>query len=167
MLAQIINARKHNKQDTFLFFLDIEKAYDSVWRSGLLYHLWDKGLTGKMFRVLAQMTDHPSSMVLHKTAFSHPFQPGMGWEQGDTLATTMFNVHIDAVLQHVWAEHPGVHGPSAMATQQNNKLVALMYADDLGGVASSPQELDTLVQSIRTALTKWRLKASVKVGDGS
>jgi hypothetical protein len=167
MLAQVIKARKRNKQDTYLLFLDIEKAYDSVWRSGLLYHLWDKGITGKMFRVLAQMTDNPSSMVMHKGTYSDSFTPGMGWEQGDTLATTMFNVHIDAVLQHVWTEHPGVPIPTTQNTEQHNKLVALMYADDLGGVADSPQALTTLVQSIRTALTKWRLKASVKATDGS
>jgi hypothetical protein len=167
MLTQVINARKYSKQDTYLLFLDIEKAYDSVWRAGLLYHLWNKGITGKMFRTLAQMTDNPSSMVFHKDAFSAAFQPGMGWEQGDTLATTMFNVHIDAVLQHVWAEHAGVPVPSTLDNGQDSKLVALMYADDLAGVASSPTDLNALVQSIRAALTTWRLKASVKPGDGS
>ena len=166
MLAQVINARKQNKQDTFLFFLDIEKAYDSVWRPGLLYHLWNKGITGRMFRVLAQMTDNPSSMVMNKASFSAAFQPGMGWEQGDTLATTMFNVHIDAILQHVWDTHPGV--PITMDEDtRNDKLVALMYADDLGGFAGTPQALDALIQATRAALTKWRLKASVKPTDGS
>jgi hypothetical protein len=166
MLAQVVNARKQNKQDTFLFFLDIEKAYDSVWRPGLLYHLWNKGITGRMFRVLAQMTDHPSSMVMHKASFSAPFQPGMGWEQGDTLATTMFNVHIDAVLQHMWDTHPGV--PITVNEEaHDDKLVALMYADDLGGFAGTPQALDALIQATRAALTKWRLKASVKPTDGS
>jgi hypothetical protein len=165
MLTQIINARKHQKHDTYMLFLDIEKAYDSVWRAGLLYHLWNKGITGRMFRVLAQMTDHPSSMVFHKGTYSAAFAPGMGWEQGDTLATTMFNVHIDAVLQHVWAEHPGVSIP---ATGQGlGKMVALMYADDLGALAGSAEDLTTLITAVRTALTKWRLKASVKPGDGS
>jgi hypothetical protein len=166
MLTQTINARKRDKLDTYMLFLDIEKAYDSVWRAGLLYHLWAKGVTGRMFRVLAQMTDNPASMVMHKGAFSDKFQPGMGWEQGDTLATTMFNVHIDAVLQHVWDEHPGVPIPSNTPNQAG-KLVALMYADDLAGLAGSVEELTTLIASTRAALTLWRLKASVKPGDGS
>jgi hypothetical protein len=165
MLTQVINARKHSKQDTYMLFLDIEKAYDSVWRAGLLYHLWSKGVTGKMFRVLAQMTDQPHSMVFHKGTYSSAFQPGMGWEQGDTLATTMFNVHIDAVLQHVWAEHAGVPIPGT--GEGFGKMVALMYADDLGAVANSAEDLTSLIASVRTALTRWRLKASVKPGDGS
>jgi hypothetical protein len=166
MLSQILNARMQTKQDTYLLFLDIEKAYDTVWRQGLLYHIWEKGIQGKMFRVLAQMTDSPTSMVLHNGAFSASWQPGMGWEQGDTLATTMFNIHIDVVLQHVWENHPGVPIP-ADPPLPPGKLVALMYADDMSGVAASAQSLQDLIDATRTALTTWRLKASVKPTDGS
>jgi hypothetical protein len=42
-----------------------------------------------------------------------------------------------------------------------------MYADDMGALAHSPSALQTLIDSIHAALTKWRLKASVKAGDGS
>jgi hypothetical protein len=49
---------------------------------------------GKLFRVLANMTDNPSSIVLHDGCMSAPFHPEMGWEQGDTLATTMFNMAL-------------------------------------------------------------------------
>jgi hypothetical protein len=156
----------HAKLDTYVLFLDIEKAYDTVWRAGLLYNLWNKGIKGRMFRVLAQMIDKPTSIVLHNGQFSAPFHPDMGWEQGDTLATTMFNVHIDTILEEVWETHPGVPIPT---TSDNTfqKLVALMYADDFGGLADSPENMMSLINSIRMALTKWRLKASVKSNDGS
>jgi hypothetical protein len=42
MLRTCLDARKHNKLDTYMLFLDIEKAYDRVWRAGLLWHLWQK-----------------------------------------------------------------------------------------------------------------------------
>jgi hypothetical protein len=167
MLTQCLSARMHAKQDTYLLFLDIEKAYDSVWRAGLLWHVWNKGIKGKMFRVLAQMTDSPTSLVLHKETFSEPFNPTMGWEQGDTLATTMFNIHVDAVLQAVWEQHEGVPLPQPLPASPSGKLTALMYADDLAGLADSSAALQRLIDSVRAALTKWRLKASVKPTDGS
>jgi hypothetical protein len=166
MLTQCLSARMHAKLDTYVLFLDIEKAYDSVWRAGLLWHVWNKGIKGKMFRVLAQMTDSPTSCVLHKGAYSATFQPDMGWEQGDTLATTMFNIHVDAVLQEVWAQHEGVPLPHLQADEPD-KLTALMYADDLSALAGTPAALQRLIDLIRAALTKWRLKASVKPSDGS
>jgi hypothetical protein len=100
MLKTCLDARAQEKKDTYLLFVDIAKAYDTVWREGLLWHLWQKGFTGKMFRVLAQMLDETPSVVMHNGAFSRVLEPDMGWEQGDTLATTMFNIYIDNVLQH-------------------------------------------------------------------
>jgi hypothetical protein len=167
MLNQSLSARMHAKLDTYLLFLDIQKAYDSVWRAGLLWHVWNKGIQGKLFRVLAQMTDSPSSMVLHNGAYSAPFQPDMGWEQGDTLATTMFNIHVDAVLQEVWEHHEGVHVPAPRMGDEAKKLAALMYADDLAAIAATEESMHHLVNIVRAALTKWRLKASVKSTDGS
>jgi hypothetical protein len=104
-----------------------------VWRAGLLWHLWHKGVWGKLFRVLANMIDNTPCQVMHQGTLSCVVEPDLGWEQGDTLATTMFNVFIDSVLQHVWEHHPGVPIPSSAAA----KLVALMHADDLVGTAAN------------------------------
>jgi hypothetical protein len=165
MLRTCLDARMQQKLDTYLLFVDIDKAYDTVWRAGLLWHIWQKGIRGKMFRVLAQMLDHTPSTVLHNGAFSELIEPDMGWEQGDTLATTMFNIYIDSVLQHVWQVHPGVSIPTN--TEEHAKLVALMYADDLVGLADSANNLQSLANETRTALTKWQLKASVSPVDTS
>lgn len=45
-------------------------------------HLLQKGVTGKIFCILAAMIDNTP-------AFWRVMQPDMGWEQGDTLAITM------------------------------------------------------------------------------
>jgi hypothetical protein len=156
----------HEKKDTYLLFVDIAKAYDTVWREGLLWHLWQKGITGKMFRVLAQMLDDTPSVVKHNGAFSRTLNLDMGWEQGDTLATTLFNVYIDSVLQHMWANHEGVPVPS-IGEGPTGKLTALMYADDMVGVADSATAIQSLADRTREALSKWQLKASVNPTDSS
>jgi hypothetical protein len=166
MLKTCLDARVHEKKDTYLLFVDIAKAYDTVWREGLLWHLWQMGITGKMFRVLAQMLDDAPSVVMHNGAFSRVMEPDMGWEQGDTLATTMFNIYIDSVLQHVWATHEGVPVPGN-DERPPAKLTALMYADDMVGVADSPVAVQTLADRTREALSKWQLKASVNPTDSS
>ena len=39
---------KENKQ-TYVFFLDTQKAYETVWHNRLWYKLWDVGIRGKMW----------------------------------------------------------------------------------------------------------------------
>jgi len=163
-LTATLQGRLHRRLTTYLLFLDIEKAYDSVWRAGLLWHVWHAGIRGRMFRVLAQMCDSPTSVVLHNGCYSTPFHPGMGWEQGDTLATTMFNIHVNAVLTAVWAQQPGVPLGSHPTAEG---LVALMFADDLVGMADSPERMQALINAVHAELTRWRIKASVSSTDAS
>lgn len=166
MLKTCLDARCQQKLDTYLLFVDIEKAYDTVWRAGLLWHLWHKGITGKMFRVLANMIEDTPCMVMYQGAFSRVMHPDMGWEQGDTLATTMFNVFIDSVLHHVWEKHEGIPVPTAPGDTPA-KLTALLYADDLVGATTTPEAMQRLADETRTALTKWQLRASVNPTDTS
>ena len=37
---------------TYAFFLDVQKAYDTVWRNGLWVKMWELGARGRMWRVI-------------------------------------------------------------------------------------------------------------------
>ena len=63
-LSQLVQGRLRENKPTYVFFLDIEKAYDSVWRDGLWWKLWNKGVTGKMWRVIKNMYAKTHSRVL-------------------------------------------------------------------------------------------------------
>ena len=60
-------------QDTYVFFADQAKAYDSVWRAGMLHKLWAKGIRGRMYRVIANMYSSTVLCVGHQAAMSQPF----------------------------------------------------------------------------------------------
>ena len=47
-----MQVRLREDRKTYAFFLDIQKAYDSVWHDGLWYKLWDMGVKGRMWRVI-------------------------------------------------------------------------------------------------------------------
>jgi hypothetical protein len=54
-LSQLVRGRKNRNQRTYAFFLDLQKAYhDTVWRDGLLYVLWQKGIRGKLWHYIIQ-----------------------------------------------------------------------------------------------------------------
>jgi hypothetical protein len=88
------------------------------------------------------------------------------WEQGNTLATTMFTVFIDSILHQVWQEHEGIPIPTCADTP-DTRLTALLYADDLVGATETPEAMQRLINSTWEALHKWQLRASVNPTDMS
>ena len=56
-LGKIIQGRKDAGLKAYCFFLDVQKAYDTVWRNGLWKKLWETGIRGKMWRMVKNMTE--------------------------------------------------------------------------------------------------------------
>jgi hypothetical protein len=46
-LSQVLRGRLRQGKATYAFFLDLKQAYDTVWRDGLLYKLWNRGIRGR------------------------------------------------------------------------------------------------------------------------
>ena len=67
---------------TYAFFLDVRKAYDTVWRDGLSVKLWDMGVKGRMWRVIKNMYEASRSAILLGGEKSAAFRVEQGVAQG-------------------------------------------------------------------------------------
>ena len=55
VLSEIVQGRLREGKKTYAFFLDVQKAYDTVWCNGLWVKMWELGVRGKMWRVIKEM----------------------------------------------------------------------------------------------------------------
>ncbi len=56
-----------------MLFLDVQKAFDTVWHDGLWFKLWEMGVRGKISRVIKQMYDVTQSAIFLEGEKSHTF----------------------------------------------------------------------------------------------
>ena len=63
VLNEVIQGRLQEGKKTFSFFLNIKKAYDTVWRDGLWYRMWEMGIQGKLWRVIRNIYNVNQSCV--------------------------------------------------------------------------------------------------------
>ena len=82
-LNEILQGKLRENKKTYAFFLDIQKAYDTVWHDGLWYKLWDMGVKGRMWRVIKKMY---RSAVLLEGEKSDLFHVEQGVAQGCSLS---------------------------------------------------------------------------------
>ena len=153
-LSKIIQGRKDAGRTTYCFFLDVQKAYDTVWRNGLWKKMWDIGIRGKMWRMLKKMTECTRSAVMLDGEISKYVDILQGVAQGCTMSPTLFKIYINDLIRAVEAVRQGV--------QVGGKSVSgLMFADDFVGVSETPEGLQEQIDAAVGYTRKWRLSANV------
>ena len=101
VLSELVQGRLREGKKTYAFFLDVQKAYDTVWRNGLWVKMWELGVRGKMWRVIKEMYRVSRSAVLLDGECSEAFDVQQGVAQGCSLSPILFSVFINGLLKEV------------------------------------------------------------------
>ena len=79
----------------FCTFLDIKRAFDSVWREGLTQKHISLGIKGPLLLIINQCHTDMKSAVLLNGITSSWFPVDQGVRQGGVLSTFLHNLYID------------------------------------------------------------------------
>ena len=90
VLCTILRNRKSLGLDTFLTYIDFQKAFDSVERGLLLFKLSEIGVIGKFYDAIKSMYNNPKSRILLNEYETNYFDCKMGVKQGDSISPTLF-----------------------------------------------------------------------------
>ena len=155
-LNEIIQGRIREGKHTYAFFLDVQKAFDTVWHDGLWFRLWELGVRGRMWRVIKKMYDITESAVLLEGEKSKPFDISQGVAQGCSLSPILFSIFINQLLDEV--EKAGL----GIIIKNDVKVGGLMFADDFVGLTTNAEDLQKLINVVQGFCNKWRLKSNIK-----
>ena len=80
-LNEIVQGRLSSKK-TYAFFLDVQKAYDTVWHNCFWVKLCDLGVRGRMWHIIKRMYEASRSAILLVGEKSASFSIEQGVAQG-------------------------------------------------------------------------------------
>ena len=138
---------KDNNETAAALFIDLEKAFDSIWIDGMLYKLRIAGIRGTMYNAIDDFLRNRYVTISLGTKDSDPFKPTVGLPQGSILSPILFILYIADIFD-------GCNGKS------------FKYADDATSVAKGKTieqavgELSKDCEAITRWLRKWRLRIS-------
>jgi ribonuclease HI len=129
-----------NRQEMLTAFIDIEKAFDTVWRYNVLKKLTDWKVTGNMLQFLRNFMENRTFQVRINGKLSNTFHQTNGIPQGSVLSSTLFLVAINSL--------PGIIP---------KPVVASIYADDLIIFCRGSQITTTqkIIQNSLQIIEKW------------
>jgi hypothetical protein len=147
IMHEVIKGRKPKK--TYSCFIDVQKAYDRVWRDGLWKKLDEYGIRGKMWRVIRNIYENVESCVVVDGKSTDWFSIEVGVRQGCILSPILFNLFINGLAEEIRKAGKGV-------IYGRVKLCILMFADDIVLLAENKEDLQILMDITYRYSQTWR-----------
>ena len=142
-------------QDTFLAYIDFQKAFDSVDRNFLLYKLSKIGISGQFYQAISSMYSNPKSRVMLNEFETEYFDCPIGVKQGDCLSPTLFAIFINDLAEEIKASNVGLD------LDPETCINILLYADDIVLLAKTEVDLQFLLYLVENWCRNWRLEVNL------
>jgi hypothetical protein len=135
----------NNKMSTAVVFLDIKKAFDTTWHSGLLYKLSKFEFSSTLIQLISSFLSERKFRVSVEGEMSTLREMTAGVPQGSVFSPTLYNIYVNDPPQT-----PGVY----LALFEDDTC---LYATDRkeGFIVRKPQRGLT---SIETWCWRWNIK---------
>ena len=89
------------KEHCVAIFSDLEKAYDTTWKYGIMKDLHSIGLRGRLPNFISNFLSDRSFNVRIGSTLSDTFEQEQGVPQGSILSPTLFNIKINNIVKRV------------------------------------------------------------------
>ena len=157
ILKTLINKYiNREKKKIYGCFIDLKKAFDSVWRVGLLYKiLKNKNLGKKLYSVIKNMYSSTEASVKSQNYLSEYVSIDRGVKQGDNLSSLLFNIYINDIPEIFNKECEPV-------TLQHINLNCLMFADDILLLSETEKGLQQSISNFYDYCNRWQLSINAK-----
>ena len=139
VLRGVCELGRRRRKGTYLAFLDVSKAYDTVWREGLWEKMRRYGVTQKFVRVCQGLYEEVEASVVLDGEQSRWFKVEKGLRHAGMSLVTLVVCDGDGGGAGRW--WPGVK-------EEEEWCGALLYADDIVLLAESPDELQRVLDTV-------------------
>ena len=163
-LKPVLNERKQRGNATYLAFLDVQKAYDSMWGAAVVKNLWERGVRGKMWRVLKALNEGKSTQIATRFGLTDDIMVRESLRQGGVASPIEFAALMDQLAVDLEAEglHVDYHGI---------KISCLLLMDDVVLIADNPKQLQSMLDAadrlaLRAHLSYNQTKSKIMVVNG-
>ena len=128
------------KEHVVSVYFDLESAYDTTWKYGIMNDLHDFGIRGRLAYFISAFLNERQFRVRVGDTLSNPHEQEMGVPQGSILSVTLFSVKINNIVKSVC---PGVE--------------CFLYVDDFC-ICYRSKHMHTIerqLQQVLNNLSKW------------
>ena len=123
---EILNEAKHKKKNVDTALLDVTKAYDKAWLTGIMEVLHKQGLTVNHWTMVKKLNENLTAKIQTKYGLTRLIQIRDSIRQGGVLSTTMYGIIMDEISKEIGKEKLGIK-----ITEDGEEKGTLLWVDDV------------------------------------
>ena len=155
ILQNLIQKRLNNKKRLYCAFIDLQRAFDSVYRNALWYKLIKYGVDGKLLKLLRSMYSAVKSCVRHLNTLSDFFSSDIGLFQGEIMSPILFSFFLNDIEQNLQELiFDGI-------TLDQITIYLLLFADDAILISDTKEGLQRSLNQFEAYCKKWKLTVNI------
>ena len=155
ILNSFIEKHLNSKKRLYCAFIDLKRAFDTVYRNGLWYKLIKSGVDGKVLCLIRSMYKEVKSCVRHLNTLSELFDCNIGLMQGEICSPLLFALFISDI------ENSLQENMDAGITLDQLSLYLVLFADDAVIFSDTPQGLQQSLNKLQQYCETWNLTVNV------
>ena len=155
VLQNLIQRSFKNKKRLYCAFIDLQRAFDSVYRNALWYKLIKYGIDGKLLKLLRSMYNSVKSCVRHINSLSDFFSTDIGLFQGEILSPILFSFFLNVIEQYL---QENIFDD---ITLDRISIYLLLFADDAVLISDSKEGLQRSLNQFENYFKKWNLTINI------
>ena len=151
LLKTIIDKYKHQKKHVYACYVDLSRAFDTIWRDGLFYKLSQMHISSKIIKILQKMYLQLNSCIKIKGKTSKYFSSNIGTRQGCSLSASLFNIYLNDLPDLL------SNGACSPVSIKQANINCLQYADDIVLLSETKNGLQNALNLLSSYCNKWKL----------
>jgi hypothetical protein len=148
VLIALLHSRKGIP--TFLAYVDIKGAYDALWKEGLFFKLYAKGVRGSLWTLLVSVVQAFPTRISHNDEVSELIKVLIGLAQGSPLSGYLFTNFLSDLEAILKDEVGGIDFLGLI-------IIGIFFMDDLTLIAPSATALRRILELLDAYAKTWRL----------
>ena len=152
VLKTLIDKQFNRRQKLYCRFVDFSKAFDTIWRKGLLPKIKSYGIDGKILSVIKNQYLDNVACVKVGDFLSESFKVLIGVKQGDPPSPFFFNIYMNDLCSDLLNSN-NIYTPKI----SDLAVPCPFWADDLVLISESKEGLQQHLNVLEKYCKYWKL----------
>ena len=153
LAKELIATAKRNKKEAYLTFLDVTKAYDKAWLTGIMYVMHKEGLQDNHWTIIKRLNENLKARVQTKHGITRPISIKDSIRQGGVLSTTMYGILMDEISKEIKKENIGLE-----LQDNSDKRGCLLWVDDVFLITTEGPKLQKALDITNDTSNKYHIE---------